>query len=374
MKFREFSLKAAVAAAVVLALTLLVAQGGAAAQPVDLWTVSNIPVDGTGASPSAAKEAALTQGRQKAWAEVFRRITPSSEWSRQPAMTNEQLEPMIKSYDISGEKHSSTRYLATVTYVFNPTGVRSALRKTGTAFSESTAKPVLVVPLNGTAWTPESAWGRAWATQSRRGRLVPVAVPVGDVQDMGSLATISSAADWGIVRALADRYGASSVMVASVAKGTRGLQVNMTLIKPEGRSQRSGSFAPQGAEDEVALATRAAGSIADSLQEEWKRTTSVDYGQQSSLNVSVPFTSLSEWVSVKRHLDSIRMIQVLNVEEVNMSGAKLRLDYVGKVDQLQTALSQTNLYLTPDATGNWTLSRNATAAAAGPSAAAPVVP
>ncbi len=363
MKIREFSLRAAVAAAVVLALALT-----AAAQPVDLWTVSNIPVDGTGASPSAAKETALAQGRQKAWAEVFRRITPSSEWSSQPSMTDDQLEPMIKSFDISGEKHSSTRYLATVTYVFNPTGVRAALRKTGTAFSESTAKPVLVVPLNGTAWTPESAWGRAWAAQARRGRLVPVAVPVGDVQDMGALATASSAADWTIVKPLADRYGASSVMVASAGKGSGGLQVNMTLIKPEGRSQRSGSFAPQAAEDELALATRAAGSIADSLQEDWKRTTSVDYGQQSSLNVAVPFTSLSEWIAVKRSLDSIRMIQVVGVEEVNMSGAKLRLDYVGKVDQLQTALSQTNLYLVSDATGNWTLSRNATAAAA------PVVP
>jgi hypothetical protein len=367
MTLREIA-KLAVAAALLLAFPLSVA-----AQQADLWTVSNIPVDGSGASPSAAKDAALAQGRQKAWSEVFRRITPSTEWPRQPAMTNEQLDPMIKSFDISGEKHSSTRYLATVTFVFNPAGVRAALRTTGTAFSESTAKPVLVVALSGAAWTPDSAWGRAWATQAQRGRLVPVAVPVGDVQDMGALAAISSAADWGVVKPLADRYGASSVMVASAGKGGKGLQVNMTLIKPDGRSQRSGSYASQGAEDEFALASRAAGSIADSLQEDWKRTTSVDYGQLSSLNVTVPFASLSEWVGVKRSLAAIRMIQLMNVDELNMNSARLRLDYVGKVDQLQTALSQTNLYLVSDATGNWTLSRNATAAA-GPSPASPVVP
>jgi hypothetical protein len=372
MTFRDFVLRAACAAAVVLGLSLA-GTDVAEAQPADLWTVSNVPVDGTGTSPSAAKDAALAQGRQKAWSEVFRRITPSSEWSSRPAINDADLEPMIKSFDISGEKHSSTRYLATVTFVFNPTSVRAALRKTGTAFSESTAKPVLVVPLNGSAWVPESAWGQAWAAQARRGRLVPVAVPVGDVQDMGALATISSAADWNIVKPLADRYGASSVMVASAGKGAGGLQVNMTLIKSDGRSQRSGSYAPQGGEDEVALATRAAGSIADGLQEDWKRTTSVDYGQSSTLAVAVPFSSLSEWVSVKRSLDSLKMIQLVGVEELNMSGAKLRLDYVGKVEQLQTALSQTNLYLVSDATGNWTLSRNATAAA-GPSPAAPVVP
>jgi Uncharacterized protein conserved in bacteria (DUF2066) len=351
---------------------LLVFSFGASAQTSDLWTVTNIPVDGTGASPSAAKDAALAQGRQKAWAEVFRRITPSTEWARQPVLTNAELEPMIKSFDISGEKHSSTRYLATVTFVFNPQGVRSAMRRTGTQFSESTAKPVLVVALNGAAWAPDSAWGRAWSTQSRRGRLVPVAVPVGDVQEMSTLATISSAADWAIVRPLAERYGASSVMVASAAKGGNGLQVNLTLIKPEGRTQRNASYAAQGAEDEVALATRASGVIADSLQEDWKRTTSVDYGQQSSLSLNVPFTNLSEWVSVKRHLDAIKLVQRSYVEELNMSEARLRVDYVGKVEQLQTALSQSNLYLAADANGNWTLSRNATAAA-GP-ITDPVVP
>lgn len=358
MTFREIAFRAFVALAFVMMLPL-----AASAQSSDLWTVANIPVDGAGASPSAAKEAALAQGRQKAWTEVFHRITPSAEWSRMPVLTNAELEPMIKSFDISGEKHSSTRYLATVTFVFNPAGVRSAMRRTGTQFSESTAKPVLVVALSGSAWAPDSSWGKAWATQSRRGRLVPVAVPVGDVQEMSTLATISSAADWAIVRPLAERYGASSVMVASTGRGGSGLQVSMTLIKPDGRSQRNASFTPQGAEDEIALATRATGSIADSLQEDWKRTTSVDYGQQSSLTINVAFTNLSEWVSVKRHLDGIKLVQRSYVEELNMGGARLRVDYVGKTDQLQTALSQSNLYLAADATGNWTLSRNATAAA-----------
>jgi hypothetical protein len=225
---------------------------------------------------------------------------------------------------------------------------------------------VLVVPLNGTAWSPDSPWGRAWAQQARRGRLVPVAVPVGDVQDMTALATISSAADWPIVKILADRYGASSVMVASASKSGSGLAINMTLIRPEGRTQKNGSFSAQGAEDESALAIRAAGSVADGLQEDWKRTTSVDYGQQSSLNVVVPFRGLQEWVSIKRHLESTKLIQLVAIEEVNMGEAKVRLDYVGKVEQLQAALSQTNLFLVADTTGNWTLSRNAAATAAAP--------
>lgn len=351
--------------AVVLALVWAIA-APAGAQPTDLWTVTNVPVDATGASPSAAKDAALAQGRQKAWTEVFRRLTPSGEWSRQPPITDEDLEKAVKSFDIAAEKHSSTRYLATVTYVFNAGGVRAALKKTGTPFSESVAKPMLVVPLAGTAWAPDSAWGKAWAQQAMRGRLVPVVVPKGDADDMGALATISSASDWPMVKSLADRYGASGVLVASAGKSGKGMQVSVAQIRPEGRTQRSQPFAPQGAEDESALALRASGWVAEGLQEEWKRTTSVDYGQSATVSVAVSFRGLAEWVAIRRSLAQTKVVQTIAVEELNMTSAKVRLDYVGRVEQLQTSLSQTNLFLTSDTTGNnWTLSRNAAAAPPG---------
>ena len=85
-------------------------------------------------------------------------MTPAGEWSRQPQPTPDELEQMVKSFDIANERHSSTRYLATVTYVFNAVSVRASLRKYGMQYSESTAKPVLVVPLMANAWSPESAW------------------------------------------------------------------------------------------------------------------------------------------------------------------------------------------------------------------------
>ena len=359
--------------ALALVLAGLVAVGlPAGAGAADLWTVSNVAVDGTAASPSAAKDAALARGRARAWTEVFRRLTPSTEWQSQPQLTDEVLEPMIKSFDIANEKHSSTRYLATVTFVFNAASVRDALRKSGIQFSESTAKPVLVIALTGAAWQPESPWGSAWSGQTRKGRLVPVAVPLGDGQDLAALATISTAADWSVVKPLADRYGAGSVLVAAQTRSANGIQVSMTHLRPDSRQPRAQAFARQGTEDEVQLAARAAGSIADALQEDWKRTTSVDFRTQTSLSVMVPFRSLAEWVSMRKVLESTKLVQRAFVEEMNMNVARVRLDYVGKLDQLQTALAQSNIYLAADDKGQWTLSRNASSAAA-PSPS-PVVP
>lgn len=366
--FRRFSF------ATTLALIGLWISGVSAAyaQQVDLWTVPNVQVDGSATSPSAAKETALSVGRQRAWTEIYRRLTPSSEWPSQPPITNEALEPMVKSFDIANEKHSSTRYLATVTYVFSAAAVRETLRKAGVQYSESTSKPVLVIALSGAAWQPDSFWGKAWANQALRGRLVPVAVPLGDTQDMATLATVSSASDWGVVKPLADRYGAGSVLVAAQTQTAKGIQVSMTHIKPDGRAPKSSTYPRQGTEDDTILAARAASQISDTLQEDWKRTTSVDFGAQTSVEVNIPFNNLGDWVAIRRTLDATRLIQKMQVEEMNSSVARVRLDYVGKLEQLQTALAQTNFYLVADDKGNWTLSRNASAATA--SSPNPVVP
>jgi hypothetical protein len=352
-------------------VALLIGFGLAPAHADDLWTISNIQVDATGTSPSTAKDAALAQGRQVAWVQLFRRLTPASEWARQPQLTPDELELLVKSFDIANERHSSTRYLATVTYLFNPATVRTALRKYGMQYSESTAKPVLVIPLMANAWVPDSPWSQAWAATAREGHLVPIVVPVGDAAEMQLLTAAGTAGDWNAVKPLADRYNAGTVLVANAARGAGGLQVALTQIKPDGHAQRSANYAPQGKEDDLSLSTRAASTIADSVQEDWKRSTSVDYGAQTSLTATVAFASLNDWIGIKKDLDSVRLIQNILVDELNLQGARLRFDYVGKVDQLQTALGQVNLYLTPDANGTYILSRSAGAA---PSPAPAAVP
>ena len=355
------------AAALLLSLVIL-----APASAKDLWTVSDVAVDGTGTSPSAAKETALAKGRQRAWTDMYRRLAPFAEWSKQPPLTDEALEPLVRSFDISNERHSSTRYLATVTYLFNAANVRDVLRKAGVQYSESVAKPVLVVALTGTAWQPETFWGTAWSAQSRRARLVPVAVPLGDAADITSLAAVSQMSDWAMVKPLADRYGAGSVLVASLNRSATGFQVATTHIRPESRVPRAQAFSRQGTEDDPTLAMRAAGSVADTLQEEWKRTTSVDFSTQSTIMARVPFRSLQEWVAIRRSLESTRAIQRASVEEMTVGGARVRLDHVGRVDQLQTALAQSNVTLSADDKGQWTITRNAASpAAASPN---PVVP
>ena len=145
--------------------------------------------------------------------------------------------------------------------------------------------------------------------------------------------------------------------MASITRSATGFQVSTTHIRPESRVPRAQAFSRQGTEDDPTLGMRAAGAVADTLQEEWKRTTSVDFSTQSSVAARVPFRTLQEWVAIRRTLEATRAIQRVAVEEMTVGGARIRLDHVGRVDQLQTALAQSKCSSVRIASCEWRVAK-----------------
>ena len=58
----------------------------AVAQENSLFTVSGVHVDASGASSTEALNAAIAQGRAKAFQIVYRRLTRQADWARQPPL------------------------------------------------------------------------------------------------------------------------------------------------------------------------------------------------------------------------------------------------------------------------------------------------
>src|SRR5579859_6103299 len=103
------------------AVALLVA-APAVAQDNSLYSVSNVHVDATGASSTEALNTAIAQGRGKAFQIVYRRLTRQADWVKQPALDAAGLLRISRGYNIANERRSTTRYVADVTYMFNPEG------------------------------------------------------------------------------------------------------------------------------------------------------------------------------------------------------------------------------------------------------------
>ena len=138
--------------------------GPAAAQENSLYTVSGVHVDATGASSTEALNAAIAQGRARAWQTLYRRLTRQVDWPRQPALEAAELVRIGRGYNIANERRSTTRYVADVTYMFNPASVA----RTSGSISSTTASVARIIGSSafGCSMNCEPSTGRPLAMSS----------------------------------------------------------------------------------------------------------------------------------------------------------------------------------------------------------------
>lgn len=325
-----------------------------------LYTVDKLPVDASGVSPSEARDRALSAGRERAFGIIFKRLTQQAIWGAQPKLAPQELEEMVTAFTVDNERHSTTRYLADASFTFSPGRVRQALQSKGLVFSETQAKPVVVIPVKpGIGWANDSLWASSWNSVAQRGSLRPVLVPLGDATELAMTGNvIVDAANWRQFAALAEKYGATEVWVTAASRTANGLAVTLSSVKQDGRRDSRYSIIANPGEGEGALSVRAAAMVRAAFEEVWKSQTAVNYGMRSSLEAAVSFTGLPDWVSIRNELSDIRLIQRVNVDQMLTQGARLRLDFVGKIEQLQATLRQANLVLEDNGTGLFVLARS----------------
>ena len=309
-----------------------------AAAPADLFTITNVRVDATAESAQTARDAAMTQGRPLAWTRIYRRLTPQAQWGRQPRLNDAQLLRLIRSFEVSGERRSTTRYLADVTFHFNPVAVRAFLRQSGVAFTEARSRPAVVIPvLADEPFDPMSMWATAWSDEVYRQGLVPmvVAEAIPENDDVLSRTDLAQA-DWASVAPLAQRYG-SGVVVIAIASAD-GRSVRAIEISATGRTPSSFAFAQP---NFPALAD----AVTDKVAESWKSRASVDYATRARLVADVQFNTLEEWSRIRTQLGAVRAISDFEVVGLARNEAEVDVAYFGRVEQLRDAMAQQNLIL-----------------------------
>ncbi len=324
-----------------------VAPAASAAQPVDLFTVANVKVDATAESATAARDLAMSQGRSLAWTKLYRRFTASTLWGRASAVPEAQLQRLMRSFEVANERRSTTRYLAEVTFHFNPAAVRAFLRQSGIAFTETRSRPALVIPIvAGSTFDPMSPWASAWSEPSLHQGLVPFVVPQADTPDLAILMRPDLLqVDWAGFGPMARRYGATSVVLAVASEDAKSVQV--IQLSAAGRVASTLAYAqssfPADAE-----------AVAEKAAEAWKTRAAVNYGQTARIVADVNFDSAEEWTKIRTQLAAVRAISNVEIVGMALHEAEIGVTYFGRPEQLHDALAQQNLDLGNNA-GKYTL-------------------
>ncbi|HWX90020.1 MAG TPA: DUF2066 domain-containing protein [Rhizomicrobium sp.] len=324
----------------------------AAAQD-SLYTVSGIHVDAAAASSTEAMNAAIAQGRGKAFQTVFRRLTRQADWARQPALDTAALLRISRGYNIANERRSTTRYVADVTYMFNPEAVARALRAAQIAFSQVTAKRILVIPMS--PGVNHGPWAQALMAPAFRDSQVPFTVSA--PEDDASLAALNfDAATWNDVAALAVKNHVAEVGLVQALYANGKMTVNIRRLGLGEQPAKTSVDVPM-LQTVGTTYPAAAQAAVRAIEDLWKTRSAIDFSQRGRLTADVRIASLAQWGEVQAALSTVGNVTGMTVTAMDMNYARINLTYQGGIDQLREALGGAGLTLT-NRGGQWMLARN----------------
>ena len=337
---------------VVLVLVLLIGPGAQAS----VFEVQDVPVDVTADNAAQARSEALARGQDEAFSRLLERLTLKEDAEKLPEPGSLVVTEFVSDFAVSDEKTSTVRYLANLNVRFKAAPVRSLLRELGIRFAETISKPILILPVfQGLAgillWEDANAWRNAWSLRSSGDGLARIALPLADAQDISAL-DVQHAVSGNVDRltSLAMRYKAGDTVVsyARVGRekdsGIRRLEISNTRYS----SRREPvtellAFPLTSGEALEALMLRAVDAVASKLEEDWKQENLLEHDGEWVSAMTVPISSLKDWLDVKKRLETVSVIRRTVMVLVSLDEVRINLHHVGATDQLKTALGQADL-------------------------------
>jgi hypothetical protein len=384
------ALRLMTACALLLLGAVAMRAGPAPAQETDEAYSATVKVDATADSAAAAREMARIDGQRRALATVIERLSGASEPAKPPKLDDKAITDMVASFEVANEHMSAVRYVADYTFHFRPSKVRRLVRVVETPPGESGSKsppdknpgdkspadsggkspaeggkpPVesgnramIVLPVyrdgsNVVLWDDPNAWRTAWSQRPAGSGLGRLVLPLGDAGDLAAIdAEKAGSGRPEALTAIAQRNSGSEAVVALATARRQGdklagLDVAVKRYRYGHLVDTQGSsFEADPAESEVDFLRRAADSVAAEIESSAKRNAGARSDQPASLAVSVPITSLGEWVQVRDRLASVSVIRKIDLLSLSRQEARIEVKYVGSQDQLKSSLAEVNLDL-----------------------------
>ena len=385
--------------ACVLVLVILAATRAepALAQDSEDAYSATVKVDATADGAAAARDAARVDGQRRALAAVVGKLSGASEPAQLPKLDDKAITDMVQSFEVANERMSAVRYVADYTFHFRSAKVRRLVRVADTTPAEGTgkstaegtgkstaegtgkstaegagkstaegagnpaaesgSKSIVVLPVfkNGaslTLWNDPNAWRGAWAQRSAGSGPTHLLLPLGDAGDLAAIdADKAGSGDATGLAAIAKQNGGSETVVAlATARRQEGRLVGVEVSVKHYRAGRlvdahGNSYDANPGEDEADILRRTADAVAADIESGVKKDTASSFDRQASLTISVPITSLGEWLQVRNRLASVASIRKVDLLSLSRQEAKIAVKYIGDQDQLKSRLAEVDLEL-----------------------------
>jgi hypothetical protein len=336
--------------------------GNAAARESALYTVSNVEVDVSAKDASSAKLKAISQAQVKAFRILAERLGGAQAVTAVSYLSDADIGRMMSSLSIQSEKSGPGRYIGKLSIAFLPEKVRAAFADLGVSFSEDRAPRIVVLPVwngpQGPMVWEENPWRKAWLSLNSDNDLVPIIVPLGDLDDSEMISAEEALRGNEVkLESLKLRYEAEAVLVAlAEPAGESSIRAVMSGETPVGIVTFDKVY--DGEEGGLERASEiAAQRFIALVNEKWKSVSAGGEQQAAPMQtiaVTVPFSSSGQWNGIRAHLLSVHGIAGIDVTTMGSGGAQIRLGFTTGLGELQQSLAVVGMKLV-DIKGKWVL-------------------
>jgi len=339
-------------ASAILFAGLALSAGSAEAKGPPIFTVAKVGVEAEAKDAVEAKQIAIAEGQQAAFRKLLKRVTHASAHSRLPLLEDEMVERMVEGFAVRRESNSTTRYIATLDFSFEPNSVRDILNRFGLPYAEQQSAPTVLLPVMveaGAARTGANAWFEALEAVDMENTLAPVkvAAPRPDF----SPATISNPGSPEVLATLRQQYRAENLILAIAdvdAQATR-LRVRLTGQDSVGELYLERTYRIYG-RDTAEAAQFAAKVTAGVIEGRWKTVRLASLGALSggpanleTIELAVQFANAKQWQDMRRRLQKIPGLQGLEVRSLAARGATISVEFAGGAERLSMAAQSQGL-------------------------------
>jgi len=354
------------AAAAPLAALLALSVGGmaCAAASDKVYTVGSYPVEATAKDAVTAKDRAMTDGQQAAFRSLLKRIVPVTAYDRIKRLKTVKAADLVDGVAIRSERNSSTRYIASLDFSFQPDGVRTLLRREGIPFVDRQAPGIVLVPIVREAAdvprTASAAWTDAWKALDLVNTLTPARLEAPKAEVHADTWKLLADGTGGAERIVAGEYKAELVVAALVDIDAAGRRLHVTLAGRDAVGplawRRSYRMAPGDLEYAMELASIVALGV---LEGRWKAVEAglrggveamAEPGQE--LRVEIAFQSLAQWNDMRAQLLETDGVEDVRIDGVSARSAEVSLRFPGGAERLADALASKGMALR-DEGGIW---------------------
>ena len=277
-------------------------------------------------SSSKAREIALLEAQEKGFKNLMKKMLLESEYEKIETINIEKILEFVDAIEIQNEKTTASKYLGSLTVMFNEEKVLRYLNRNEIKFTSLKSKPLLILPIYKFAgvtylWEKKNIWRNVWVKNSNDQGLIPIKSSDGKFTDFIYFNQDQAVKkNLGNLELLAKSHNTSGVLIAILKKKYSRdkskiiFNLNSSIYSFDGGETNTFEDVIEIYSNEYSdnILYDAKVRVEQFINQQWK-TANVITSQKKLERITVFFNDLNDWISIKRSIGDISIVDKFNV-------------------------------------------------------------